>query len=154
MQMDLIPEADCSTSAHRLQSGLEQDGRWQKTLPVCSAKMTGGHLLRWLESWLGAGLTFQQTGSELPVWRLGQKDSSSGSYWMRSSREYRRGAVACSLSEILETGPVDRRYFLSPKACAGILRRAAKRGKDLPPALRLALEAVAGLAQTSTVTED
>lgn len=33
------------------------------------------------------------------------------------------------------------RYCLSPKACRGILRRAKKRGRALPEALRLALEA-------------
>jgi hypothetical protein len=37
-----------------------------------------------------------------------------------------------------------QRYFLSPKACAGILRRAAKRRKKLPAVLAAALESVAG----------
>jgi hypothetical protein len=46
----------------------------------------------------------------------------------------------CSLSDILETGDVPQRYYLSPKACAGILRRAAKRGRLLPPSLAQALE--------------
>jgi hypothetical protein len=46
----------------------------------------------------------------------------------------------CSLSQILETGPIPQRYYLSAKACAGILRRAEKRGKALPELLRLALE--------------
>jgi hypothetical protein len=32
---------------------------------------------------------------------------------------------------------------LSAKACAGILRRAERRGKSLPPMLKAALEAVA-----------
>jgi hypothetical protein len=41
-------------------------------------------------------------------------------------------AAACSLSSILETGEHLRRYSLSPKACAGILRRAARRGRELP----------------------
>ena len=50
------------------------------------------------------------------------------------------GAV-CSLSDILETGDVPQRFFLTAKACAGILRRAEKRGKALPEALRAALEA-------------
>ena len=54
------------------------------------------------------------------------------------------GASVCSLSDILETGDVPRRYFLSAKACAGILRRAARRGKDLPMQLLQALQAVAG----------
>ena len=51
----------------------------------------------------------------------------------------------CSLSDILETGDVPQRYFLSAKACAGILRRAEKRGKQLPEALHHALRAVASL---------
>jgi hypothetical protein len=49
----------------------------------------------------------------------------------------------CSLSDILEAGPVPHRFYLSPKACRGILRRAAKRGKELPSALRYALEETA-----------
>ena len=36
------------------------------------------------------------------------------------------------------------KYFLSPKACLGILRRAEKRGKSLPPELESALVAQAG----------
>lgn len=36
--------------------------------------------------------------------------------------------------------------MLSQKACAGILRRAKKRGKELPPTLRIALEQVANCA--------
>ena len=43
------------------------------------------------------------------------------------------------LSEILETD-ADPKYNLSPKACRGILARAVKRGKALPPILREALE--------------
>jgi hypothetical protein len=48
----------------------------------------------------------------------------------------------CSLSEVLETGPLPERFFLSAKACSGILRRAEKRGKSLPSALDSALRAV------------
>ena len=59
------------------------------------------------------------------------------------------GAV-CSLSDILETGDVPQRYYLTARACAGILRRAEKRGKTLPPQLARALQAVAGLGRTST----
>ncbi len=49
-----------------------------------------------------------------------------------------------SLSQVLESGPVHQRYFLSEKACSGILRRAEKRGKELPAQLRQALQAAAG----------
>ena len=47
------------------------------------------------------------------------------------------------LSDILETAP-SQKYCLSPEACKGILRRAEKRGKTLPPALQNALIACAG----------
>lgn len=62
-----------------------------------------------------------------------------------SSSEFPSGAAACSLSDILETGALPPRFYLSPKACAGILRRAEKRGKRLPERLRRALERTAGL---------
>jgi ribose 1,5-bisphosphokinase PhnN len=43
-----------------------------------------------------------------------------------------------TLSQILEETP-HRKYYLSVKACLGILRRAEKRGKELPEILRQAL---------------
>ena len=42
------------------------------------------------------------------------------------------------LSQILEDCPQEK-YYLSPKACKGILTRAARRGKELPPELKAAL---------------
>ncbi len=60
----------------------------------------------------------------------------------------------CSLSDILVTGDVPPRYFLSAKACAGILRRAGKRGKALPQMLRQALSAVAGAWSEPAKRED
>lgn len=47
------------------------------------------------------------------------------------------------LSSVLETGPIPERFFLSAKACAGILRRAEKRGKVLPEVLKQALREAA-----------
>lgn len=67
----------------------------------------------------------------------------NGVVWMLNTGESHSGAVACSLSDILEKDPVPARYFLSPKAAAGILRRAERRGRELPPALRQALMALA-----------
>ena len=52
--------------------------------------------------------------------------------------------VPTSLSEVLETGEIDLRYFLSATAAMGILRRAERRSKTLPAALEAALLAVAG----------
>lgn len=60
-----------------------------------------------------------------------------------SGTESPNDAVVCSLSDVLETFGVPEKYFLSAKACRGILRRAAKRGRKLPPLLEKALESVA-----------
>ena len=60
-----------------------------------------------------------------------------------NTSEWPNDAAVCSLSDTLETGDLPQRYFLSPKACAGILRRAEKRGKDLPEQLARALQAAA-----------
>jgi hypothetical protein len=68
-----------------------------------------------------------------------------------NTSEFHKDAAACSLSDILETGDVPQRYFLSALACKGILRRAAKRGKEFPPALMKALEQVAITASTPAV---
>lgn len=48
--------------------------------------------------------------------------------------------IPSKLSEILVDDP-DPKYRLSAKACQGILNRAERRGKDLPPELKAALEA-------------
>jgi len=61
-----------------------------------------------------------------------------------SSSEWPSDAAVCSLSDALETGDVPQRFFLSATACRGILRRAEKRGKNLPEPLRLALNQVVG----------
>jgi hypothetical protein len=55
----------------------------------------------------------------------------------------RSAGDVCSLSDVLETQPLPQRFSLSAKACAGILRRAERRGKALPPMLKQALEQTA-----------
>lgn len=62
-----------------------------------------------------------------------------------------RVARGSSLWRILEPHP-HRRYFLSRKACLGILRRARRRGKVLPDTLREALELQSGLRMADLVT--
>jgi hypothetical protein len=53
-----------------------------------------------------------------------------------------------SLSAVLQNEVLPR-YSLSPRAAAGILRRAAKRGRELPPALHSALSTLAGMTAAS-----
>ena len=44
-----------------------------------------------------------------------------------------------SLSQVLESGGVTYRYSLTPRACAGILRRVKERGECLPKTLEAVL---------------
>ena len=68
--------------------------------------------------------------------------------------EYPSDGVASSLSDVLETGELPLRYYLSDTACRGILRRAEKRGKELPEALRSALMEVASQTYLPPSTQD
>ena len=75
-----------------------------------------------------------------------------GVYSMHSFGESPRDGVESHLSQILEDNPHPK-YYLSAKACQGILNRAARRGKDLPEALRKALEAQCGACRETASTE-
>src|SRR6516164_4058875 len=68
---------------------------------------------------------------------------SPGECWTADTSECPKGGDASSsLADVLlETVP--ERFFLSPRAAAGILRRAEKRGRELPQALAEALRALA-----------
>ena len=79
-------------------------------------------------------------------WLTSGRVSLSGLCWTRNISESPSddGASFSSLSLILQP-PTDvpTRYYLSAKAAEGILRRAERRGKTLPEALRQALMQVA-----------
>ena len=77
-----------------------------------------------------------------------------GECWMLNLPEhpafrspFRNADGVSSLSDILETGRVPQKYFLSREACLGILRRASKRGKSLPAVLETALRRQSECAQ-------
>lgn len=152
--MDLLPGVDFSSTSCESPNGPTPGGWSLKMFPAFSVPTKDGTLQSWLEKWLGPKLMFLGTDGETPASRLAPKDSSNGAYWTRNTSEFRNGAVVCSLSEILEIGEIDRRYFLSQKACRGILRRAERRGKGLPPMLRRALEQVAGDLKEPERAED
>lgn len=86
--------------------------------------------------------------------------ASAGECSMPATSEFRSvvgesslSPVEPTLSSILEPR-ADSRYALSSKAAAGILRRAGRRGRTLPPMLEEALRAVASSAATETPTPD
>lgn len=61
-----------------------------------------------------------------------------GEHSMHSSGESPNVADESTLSQILEDSPHPK-YYLSQRACLGILRRAENRGKELPKLLKDAL---------------
>ena len=83
------------------------------------------------------------------VWLLEDHVRSPGASSTADTSECPNDAAVCtpvSLSDVLQQiGPIEP-YWLSPRACKGILRRAARRGKQLPGPLREALEAVSHAA--------
>lgn len=89
---------------------------------------------------------------------LGWQNSGMGSptaFLTLNTSEWPSAAVVCSLSDVLEdSGSVPPRFYLSAKACAGILRRAEKRGKDLPTMLHHALAQVAVALNAPEKPED
>lgn len=62
-----------------------------------------------------------------------------GESLMLNIGEYPNVENESTLSEILEDN-VPEKYYLSAKACLGILRRAKNKGRKLPDNLRIALE--------------
>lgn len=80
-------------------------------------------------------------------WPTSGFTTSPGECWTADTSECpSEGGVFSSLPDVLEA-TVPSRFFLSPKAAAGILRRAEKRGKTLPDALESALTELATRSQ-------
>ena len=102
-----------------------------KMSPACCPAKKDGTSTPCSTAWRGSGM----------AWRGGRLTVNT-SAWPSD-------ASVCSLSEVLEPC-VSPKYFLSPKACAGILLRAEKRGKELPHALGAALRAVATSQETKS----
>lgn len=114
----LVPKAANKAVTSR-QSSKKQSASQSRKLPIfkCLTRdgQLGGGTGTWTDdgAWLGACST--RNGGESP-----------------------NAAVESRLSQILEERPRTK-YSLTPKACMGILRRAERRGKDLPEALKAAL---------------
>lgn len=132
-------EADWQTTAVTWRSSFflwlaacAPDGWSGRTSPASCHRTEDGTLVPSSGAWSNSGM-----GSPTECWTL------STSEWTGLDGLSLNDAGVCSLSDILETGAVPQRYFLSARACAGILRRAEKRGRDLPVALSRALAQVA-----------
>jgi hypothetical protein len=104
-------------------TNIAPDGWFGRTSPASCPATVDGTLVPSSGRWANSGL-----GSHIECLTL-------------STSEWPSDAAVCLLSDTLETGDVPQRFYLSAKACQGILRRAEKRGKKLPSALQRALEA-------------
>ena len=83
----------------------------------------------------------------------------SMAFYELMTNAFKHGALSAASGHVdlaweMEPGDLPQRFFLSATACRGILRRAGKRGKELPPQLAHALRAAAGSERTSTSTAD
>ena len=76
-------------------------------------------------------------GGQTPEWYEAEALISLGACTTPNISAQHSGAGACFLSAILQEN-VPEKYSLSPKACAGILRRAGRPGKDLSPFVKTA----------------
>ena len=109
------------------------------------------------KTWSECSLRTRDEISPTSSWRFGTAGIvSAGGLWTRSMCEWtgwsvpsRRDGGVCGLSDVLEPmSPSLRKYFLSPTALKGILRRADARGKALPTLLRDAIEWMLGWWET------
>lgn len=101
------------------------DGWSGRTFPVCCRLTEDERLEPFSESWGNSGM------------------GSLTEFLTLNTAEFHSEGVGSSLSDILETGALPERYYLSPRACLGIVRRAARRGRALPEHLRRALDEAA-----------
>ena len=126
----LESEADFGSSSIAFLQSLGRDGLSSRTSPACYPHQEGQTLPSSFAGWSNSGM------------------ACAGGYLTLSMPEYHSDAAVCSLSDILETD-VPRKYYLSARAARGILRRAEKRGRELPELLTESLRAViAGAKRT------
>ena len=78
---------------------------------------------------------------QVQVWLPGHGHGLRGGFSTVAISECPNDAAVSTLSQILETGRIPQRFFLSREAKDGVLRRAEKRGKELPEQLARALKA-------------
>ena len=71
-----------------------------------------------------------------------------------NTSEFPKDDVESSLSDVLEVGNLPQKFYLTPIACQGIIRRAEKRNKELPPLLKGALHMVAQIPLAPTQSQE
>lgn len=122
-----MSEVNSCSNMYELLGKLSPDGSFGKTCPEFCHRTKGEPLAPSSGRWQTSGIL------------------AHGECLTLNSSEWPSDAGVSFLSDVLEGGQERlQRYSLSPKACQGILRRASKRGKPLPPMLEAALRAQGG----------
>lgn len=120
----LETDQDYSSALLTLLNAIVRDGSLSKMCPVFypakREETSTPSSVKWLDSgiaWPGGCLTLSTT-------------------------DWPSDAEGCTLSEVLETD-VPLKYYLSPRACRGLLQRSEERERWIPPILEGALRSVA-----------
>lgn len=112
-----------------------------KTCPESSELKTMPLGVSWLEYVERTfPLKYRTAGGQAQVMLPAPKGAQHGVSSTLNFSECPNVVKESSLSQVLITGSIPQKYFLSARACAGILARAQKRGKILPHSLKAALE--------------
>ena len=114
-------------------------GSWPKMFPAFYPSLTDATSEQSSPTWFNSGMAW-----------LGESETPSFSAF-RSDEGGSLSSLRTSLVDVLEPN-AQPKYSLSAKAAAGILRRAERRGKELPEALRYALTRLARTDTTSAST--
>lgn len=115
----MSPEPSAATKERISESSSKNSSKSQSRQPLC--------------------LLFKKVDGHTPTVIAVTDGASATAFSMRNTGESPSVAVESTLSQILEVNAPEK-YYLSAKACEGILRRAERRGKQLPPMLKEALE--------------
>ena len=127
----MSPEPSAATKERTSASSSKNLSRSQSRPPLC--------------------LRFRRTDGPMPTVMSETDGALLTEFLTLNTGESPNDVVASTLSQILEEN-VPEQYYLSAKACEGILRRAESRGKVLPQMLRDALEQMIEREKASTAT--
>lgn len=155
----MSPAHSVPTTAKTSESSLKRQPKSQTRMPLFLELRGSGH--KQDASWeMGGALLGEYTmhsfgefrnGESAYVYLLTSTETPQERYCLNCG-EKPLTEIQSKLSQILESNP-DPRYYLSARACAGILNRAKRRNKPLPDELREALERQME-SDPSTVTGD
>ena len=121
----------------------DQDSLFGKTCkelsPAQTEKTSDAYLKKSAKSQTQSTMFLNLKGGKTAELSWEKVSPSHGDLWMHNFTVSPSAVKESALSQILEEKP-HTRFYLSKKACEGILRRAKERGKVLPEMLKEALE--------------